>query len=171
MTLNPQIIGKTMPHGFAGSYARQPDMIINTRKAGGTEAILFGAPLMYDANKAVVTADATVTAETFVGVAGREVKSALSYLDQSVGQYAAGEAVCVFMRGSINVHVPDGTPELGGAVYIRTKENETYANSKVGDFSATDDTGNVVKLTNCQWGGSADANGIAELVILTRANA
>ena len=31
--------------------------------------------------------------------------------------------------------------------------------------------GNSVKLTNCQWGGAADANGVAELVILTRANA
>ena len=35
MGLNPQTIGKVMPHGYAGSYARQPDMIINTRPAGG----------------------------------------------------------------------------------------------------------------------------------------
>lgn len=28
-----------MPHGFAGSYARQPDMIINTRPAGGADPI------------------------------------------------------------------------------------------------------------------------------------
>lgn len=33
MGLNPQTIGKTMPNGFAGSYARQPDMIVNTRPA------------------------------------------------------------------------------------------------------------------------------------------
>ena len=39
MGLNPQIIGKEMPHGFAGCYARQPDMIVETRPAGGeTEA-------------------------------------------------------------------------------------------------------------------------------------
>ena len=30
MGLNPQNIGKTMNHGYAGSYARQPDMIANT---------------------------------------------------------------------------------------------------------------------------------------------
>ena len=29
--LNPQIIGAEMEHGFAGSYARQPDMIVVTR--------------------------------------------------------------------------------------------------------------------------------------------
>ena len=32
--LNPQTIGQTMPHGYAGSYARQPDMIVNTRRGG-----------------------------------------------------------------------------------------------------------------------------------------
>lgn len=46
MALNPQVIGKEMPHGFAGSYARQPDMIVNTRPAG--EEIPFGAALTYD---------------------------------------------------------------------------------------------------------------------------
>lgn len=35
MALSTQVIGKVMPHGFAGSYARQPDMIVNTRPAGG----------------------------------------------------------------------------------------------------------------------------------------
>lgn len=52
MALNPQVIGKEMPHGFAGSYARQPDMIVNTRPAG--EEIPFGAALTYDKSKAVV---------------------------------------------------------------------------------------------------------------------
>jgi len=171
MALNPQVIGKDMPHGFAGSYARQPDMIVNTRPAGGTASIPFGAPLVYDPNKAVVQADANATAAAFVGVAGCEIKSSLNYLDQSQGAYAPGEAVSVFMRGSVNVKVYDGTPALGGTVYIRTKESETYTNSPVGGFSATNDTGNVVALTNCQWGGPADSNGIAELVILTRINA
>ena len=29
--LNPQVIGTEMPHGFAGSYARQPEMCIRDR--------------------------------------------------------------------------------------------------------------------------------------------
>lgn len=170
--LNPQIIGKEMPHGFAGCYARQPDMIVETRPAGGEAAIPFGAPLMYDATKpAVVAAGATFAAANFVGVAGCEIKSALTYLDQQAGQYAPGDAVSVFQRGSINVKCYDGTPALGGTVYVRTGTSETYTTGVVGGFSANNESGKTVALTNCQWGGPADANGIAELVILTRANA
>lgn len=170
--LNPQIIGKDMPHGFAGCYARQPDMIVETRPAGGTAPIPFGAPLVYDAEKpAVVAAGATFTAAAFAGVAGFEIKSALTYLDQQAGQYAAGEAVSVFQRGSINVKCYDGTPALGGTVYVRTAESGTYTTGVVGGFSANNESGSTVALSNCQWGGPADANGIAELVILTKLNA
>lgn len=35
MGLYPQTIGMAMPHGCAGSYARQPDSIVHTRPAGG----------------------------------------------------------------------------------------------------------------------------------------
>ena len=170
MGLNPQVIGKEMPHGFAGCYARQPDMIVETRPAGGEAAIPFGAPLVYD-DGAVVQAGASFTATTFVGVAGCEIKSALTYLDQQAGQYAPGEPVSVFQRGSINVKCYDGTPALGGAVYVRTKTSGTYTTGVVGGFSATNESGSTVALTNCQWGGPADANGVAELVILTKQNA
>lgn len=56
-------------------------------------------------------------------------------------------------------------------MYVRTKPNGSYSSAVVGGFEAEDDSGNVVQLTNCQWGGAPDANGIAELVILTRLNA
>ena len=172
MELNPQVIGKEMPHGFAGCYARQPDMIVETRPAGGETPIPFGTPLVYDTTKpAVVAAGASFTAAAFAGVAGCEIKSALTYLDQQAGQYAPGEPVSVFQRGSINVKCYDGTPALGGTVYIRTKTSSTYTTGVVGGFSATNESGSTVALTNCQWGGSADANGIAELVILTKQNA
>ena len=172
MGLNPQVIGKEMPHGFAGCYARQPDMIVETRPAGGETPIPFGTPLVYDTTKpAVVAAGASFTAAAFAGVAGCEIKSALTYLDQQAGQYAPGEPVSVFQRGSINVKCYDGTPALGGTVYIRTKTSSTYTTGVVGGFSATNESGSTVALTNCQWGGSADANGIAELVILTKLNA
>ena len=171
MGLNPQIIGKEMPHGFAGSYARQPDMIVETRPAGGEAAIPFGVPLVYDDTKpAVVAAGAGFTAAAFAGVAGAEIKTALTYLTQQEGQYAPGEPVSVFQRGSINVKAY-GTPALGGTVYIRTAVSGTYTTEPVGAFTATNESGSTVALTNCQWGGAADANGIAELVILTKLNA
>lgn len=170
--LNPQLIGKDMPHGFSGCYARQPDMIVETRPAGGSTPIPFGTPLVYDTTKpAVVAAGASFTAAAFAGVAGCEIKSALTYLDQQAGQYAPGEPVSVFQRGSINVKAY-GTPALGGTVYVRTVVSDgAYTSEPVGAFTATNESGKTVALTNCQWGGAADANGVAELVILTKLNA
>lgn len=173
MGLNPQNIGISMPHGYAGSYARQPDMIVNTHPAGGTEQIVFGAAVEYDSKGDVVPMGAGSTAVKFVGVAVREVKSALNYLDQSVGSYAPGEAVPVFMRGAVNVKCNNGTPALGGKVYVRVVANTGLPTAPVGGFEAVADAtaANTVELTNCQWAGPADANGIAELRILTMNNA
>lgn len=168
MRLNPQVFGKEMPHGFAGSYARQPDMIVNTRPAGG--AISFGLALTYDDDKNVVVFG-NATTNTFLGVAGKEIKSALTYLDQSVGAYAQGEPVSVFMRGSINVKCQRSTPSLGGAVYVRTAVNDSYPDCVVGGFEAEADSGKTQMLGDVQWGGPADANGIAEIVLLKRAQA
>ena len=133
MGLNPKVIGKEMPHGFAGCYARQPDMIVNTRPAGGGAPIPFGTPLKYDGAE-VVPMGAAATAAQFVGVAGAEIKSALTYLDQSQGQYAPGEPVSVFQRGAINVKCQRGTPALGGAVYVRITANGSFSTAAVGGF-------------------------------------
>lgn len=168
--LNPQVIGTTMTAGYAGSYSRQPDMIVETRPAGGSANIPFGAPLVYSTGT-VVQMGASATAAQFVGVAGREIKSSLSYLDQTPGEYTPGDAVSVFERGSIQVYCQRGTPALGGAVYVRITANGSYENAVVGGFEAEADSTNSVALTNCQWGGAPDANGITELVILTRNNA
>lgn len=168
--LNPQVIGTAMTAGFAGSYSRQPDMIVNTRPAGGSAPIPFGAPLVYSAG-AVVQMGASATAAQFVGVAGREIKSSLTYLEQSPGQYNPGDPVSVFQRGSIQVYCQRGTPALGGTVYVRITANGSYESAIVGGFEAEADSSNTVALENCQWGGAPDANGIAELVILTRNNA
>lgn len=173
MGLHPQNIGAAMPHGFAGSYARQPDMIVSTHPAGAGEQIPFGAPLKYDGVGAAAVMGAGSTAAQFVGVAAREVKSALNYLEQDAGAYAPGEAVPVFMRGAVNVKCQNGVPKLGGAVYVRVAENAALPNAAVGGFEAAADAtaANTVKLDNCQWAGSADANGVAELRILTMNNA
>lgn len=173
MGMNPQTIGKAMSHGFAGSYARQPDMIVNTRMAGGTEKISFGTPLQYDNTGAVVPMGAGSTAAQFVGIAARELKSSLEYLKQDIGQYAPAEAVPVFQRGCINVRCQNGTPKLGGAVYVRVAADEDIPTAEIGGFEAVaaSTAADSVKLANCQWAGSADPNGVAELRILTMQNA
>ena len=167
MSLNPQIIGKTMPHGYAGVYARQPDMIVNTRPAG--ENIQFGQALVYNAQGQVALPAAGAKAADFVGVAAAEVKSVMNYLTQSEGGYTADEPVSVFQRGAINVKCQNGTAALGGAVYLRLVANDTLPNAVIGGFEAAADStaGNSILLPNCEWAGPADANGIAEMRIKT----
>lgn len=166
--MSGKVIGKELNNGFAGSYARQPDMIINTRPNAGTAAIPFGAAL-FSSGEGVVAANSTATAEKFVGIASREAKTQLSYLEQNgAGEYAAKSPVSVFQRGRINVINSDRKAALYGAVYLRTTAE---GNKNVGDFEAEEDSGKTIKLTNCQWGGKADSNGVAELVILTASNA
>ena len=159
-----QIIGKTLQHGFAGSYSRQPDTIIDTHPAAG--AIAFGAGVVYGTGGAVRTAATGDTAAAFVGVAVREVKSALNYLDQNKGSYAQYDAVPVIKRGCVNVLCTNGTPALDGDVYLRITANASKPNSPVGGFEAAADSTNSIKLTNVKWKGAADVNGVAEIRIL-----
>jgi len=60
---------------------------------------------------------------------------------------------------------------VGGTVYVRTKANAAKPKAAVGGFEAAADGENSVALTNAQWKGTADANGVAELRILTIINA
>lgn len=162
MPLNPQTIGLNMSHGFAGSYARQPDMITNTAPLGGTVAIVFGTPLVRGENGAVVPMGAGNTGNQFIGVAGREVKSPAEFYSQNVGQYAPGEPVSVFQRGCINVKCQKGAPAVDGAVYVRVTASEGHP---AGGFEAEADGASTVVLPNAQWNGPADNHGVAELRI------
>ena len=168
MSLYTQTIGKEFPHGFAGSYAYQPDMIVKTRPCGGSDPIPFGAPLKYVGGK-VAPMGAGDTGSAFVGFASREVKSSVNYLDQGVGAYAPGEAVSVFMRGAVNVKVQKGTPALGGKVYVRVTANAAAPTAVVGGIEAEADAtaANTVELPGCVFEGPADANGIACVRVLT----
>ncbi len=170
-----QVIGTSMPHGYAGSYSRQPDMVVDTAPLAGNEKIKFGAPVVMGANGAAAPWDAFSTAEKFWGVAVREVKSAMDFLNQNEGEYRTGEAVPVLKRGCVNVICQSGTPVPGGTVYVRTAANSAKPKLAIGGFEAAEDksdtTTYTVALTNAQWKGTADANGVAELRILTMINA
>ena len=166
MALYTQNIGKTMPHGMAGNYARQPDMIVNTLPAGGSAAIPFGTPLKYSSGKVVPMGSGDAGSD-FIGIASSEVNSALEYLSQAQGKYAPGDAVSVFQRGAINVKCQRGTPAYGGAVYVRVTANDSYPTAVVGGFEASADSDKTVQIPNCRFEGAADANGIVEMRILT----
>lgn len=162
MALTPQTIGLNMSHGFSGSYARQPDMIVNTAPLGGTEIIPFGTPLVRGENGVVLPMGTGNTGNQFIGVAGREVKSPAGFFDQNVGQYAPEEPVSVFQRGCINVKCQKGSPSIDGTVYVRVTASGNYV---VGGFEAEADGANTVALSNAQWNGPADNNGVAEMRI------
>ena len=162
MALTPQTIGLNMSHGFSGSYARQPDMIVNTAPLGGTEIIPFGTPLVRGENGAVLPMGTGNTGNQFIGVAGREIKSPAEFFSQSVGQYAPEEAVSVFQRGCINVKCQKGSPTIDGTVYVRVAASGSYV---VGGFEAEADGTNTVALSNAQWNGPSDNNGVAGLRI------
>ena len=162
-----QTIGKTMPHGYAGSYSRQPDTIIDTHPMTGSTAIPFGQAVVPSATSGAVTAvGASTVAADFVGVAVAQVKSATDYANQNVGTYVAGDAVSVIKRGCVNVKCQRGTAAYDGDVYLRVAANASYPTAVVGGFEASADSTNTVKLTNAKWKGTADANGIAEIRIL-----
>lgn len=164
-----QVIGKSMFHGYAGSYSRQPDTIIDSHPAAGP--IAFGQGVVYGENGSVAVPDEYATAVQFVGVACREVKSATSYLDQNVGSYVQFDAVPVIKRGCVNVICQSGTPALDRTVYLRVKANASKPNAVVGGFEAAADSTNTVALTNVKWKGPADANGVAEIRIMTTIHA
>lgn len=162
MALTPQTIGLNMSHGFSGSYARQPDMIVNTAPLGGTGSIPFGTPLVRGENGVVLPMGTGNTGNQFIGVAGREVKSPAEFFNQNAGQYAPEEPVSVFQRGCINVKCQKGSPSIDGTVYIRVTASGNYV---VGGFEAEADGANTVALPNAQWNGPADNHGVAELRI------
>lgn len=161
-----QVIDNGMNHGFAGSFSRQPDMVIDTHPLGGSDSVLFGTPLVYNDGKVVPFA-ASNTAADFVGIASRQIKSATNYLNQNEGAYHPLEATSVFKHGCINVLCNVGTPALGGKVFIRTVANASIPTGKVGGFEATADGANTIELVNCEWRGSKDTNGVAEIRIKT----
>lgn len=169
--MSGKTIGLDMNNGFAGSYARQPDMIINTHaNKEASASIPFGHALMV-ASGGVKLPTASITSADFAGVAARQVQSQLVYNAQNgAGEFLPNAPVACFQRGRINVECKVGSPALNGNVYIAIS---TANSNVVGDFTATEGTLNTdtIKLTNCKWGGAKDANNIVELVILQADNA
>lgn len=166
-----QNIGKTMPHGFAGSYSRQPDTIIDTHPLSGNAALTFGLGVVAGAAGAVAPVSGSTAAADFLGIALRETKSATSYINQGEGAYVPGDAVPVLLRGCANVICQHGTPAYDGKVYLRIAANASYPNAVIGGFEAAADGDNTVELTNVLWKGGADANGVAEVRILSALHA
>lgn len=171
--MSGKAIGISMNYGFPGTYARTPDDIVTSRQLKeGSKEVPYGMVLMANADNTYSAVDETFTAEKFGGIALRVVKQAITYGEQNETTYHEKDLVSALNRGGVVVKCNNGTPTAGGAVYVRIKANASVPLGVVGGLEASEDGGNTVKLTNVQWtNGYVDANGVAEITILTRLNA
>lgn len=162
-------IGIQFNYGYPGTIARLGDEISRTHPLkSGTADIYFGDPVVINTDGTVQKFDTSGTAATFAGVAMRRVKGATQYLSQNRAFYTGQEPVDVLERGGVTVNVNVGTPTIGGAVYIRIATNAGIPAGEIGGFEAAADGANTIQLTNAKWATLKDANGVAELTILTR---
>ncbi len=168
------VVGKTLNNGYPGNISRSADAIITNRPVRSTDtaSIPFGAPVVLNGNNTYSLFGASNVAADFAGVAIREVQQATTYFPATGGSYAPGQPCDVAERGSLTVNCTEGTPASGGAVYIVTVAG-TGAVSAVGDFIAiatpAGTSSAAVEVTNAQWKSvGVDANGVAELTILSR---
>lgn len=165
------VVGTAMNCGFPGTYARNADCIISSRKVK-TAVIGFGKGVILNTDNTVDVFGAGCAMASFLGVAVREIKSFTTfYPSPTQSEYAIGDICDVIERGSVTVKCCVGTPTAGGAVYLRITANVGIAGSEVGgfEFRADDDSGKCILITNAKWTtGYMDANNICELTLLTR---
>ena len=153
------VIGKTMNFGWAGKVARDADVIIDSRIVNlNSDAIKFGAPVFLNADNTVRAMAATDTDATMLaGVAVSGVRQSINYVSQEA-EYLPGTQCDILTRGVVMVALPAAyttTPAAGAAVYLG-------ANGFTPDADGNFDTG--YKFTT----GLVDANGMAEVTILTK---
>ena len=163
-------IGKSLNFGYPGNISRSADAIISNRivRPTDTENINFGDPVVLNPDNTVSAFGATGTAETFLGIAVREVKQATDYF-ATQGSYKPGQPCDVAERGTLTVTCNVGTPTAGGPVYVRIAANAAIPNGVVGGFEAAADGANTVQITNAKWKtGKLDANKVAEVTLLSR---
>ena len=164
-------IGKELNLGYAGSIARSVDAIITNRvvKPSDSEGIGFGDPVVLNNDNTYSKMGAGDTADSFAGIALREVKQATVFATNVKGEYKPGEPCDVAERGTVTVVCNVGTPKAGGAVYVRVAANASKPNGVVGGYEAEADSTNTVLIPNAKWKtGKMDANRVAEVTLLTR---
>lgn len=166
--MSGKVIGKTLDFGYRGTVARTPDVIIQSFTNVGTDSILFGEPVVYDAtNGGVRKIKSTDTDNTgIIGIAVRRMGQ--PYADNAQGwYYAAGDVVDVLVRGTICVELKDATSIAArGALYIA---NGAAGSLTPGDLYAATGTGHAITVPNTYFAtGKVDGNKIAEVTILER---
>ena len=161
-------IGIKMNNGYAGTYSRTADCIIQNRIA--KTAIGFGQAVILNNDNTYSLVGTGTTAAQIAGIAVREVVQANVFNPQSNPDYQINDPCDVLVRGNCVVKCQRGTPTVGSAVYVRITANATYEDAVVGGFEAEADGANSIQVTNIEWTtGVMDSNNIAEVTVKTRA--
>lgn len=166
------VVGKSLNLGYPGNISRNADAIIMNRIVKSDSAnINFGDPVILNSDNTYSKFGATGTAESFAGIAVREVKQSTDYFNSAQGFYAPGQPCDAASRGTLTVTCNVGTPTAGGAVYVRITANGAIPNGVVGGFEAAADGANTILLTGAKWTtGKMDANRVAEVTLTQRIN-
>jgi len=158
-------IGKALQGSFPGSITRSGDQLVQARTIA--EIIKFGAPVKFDAtNNQWLNIDESDAGTVVMGVAVRAVKQALAFADQDTNEYPANSDADVITRGFVAVTVANGSPALGGQVYVMNKANGSGL--EVGDFVTSLFVGPQVETAICTTGAPTDPGTIT--VTVTAAN-
>ena len=160
--LRPRTIGRDMSHGFSGSYARQPDMIVTTATLGGAEDIPFrDAPGTGQKGEVIPMGGWKHWKPVHRRGRPGRVKSASEF----TARMRAVRPGRTSLRIPARVHqrkVPEGR---SGGGWNSLCPGNCQRRLSAGRLRGGGGRENTVALVNAQWGGPADGNGVAELRI------
>lgn len=165
------VIGKSLNLGYPGNVSRNDPKTTVMNRPVGTGPILFGVPVKLNAANTYDALAGADKATDFAGVALRNVKQQTVYASNASGQYEKSEAADVLTVGYVTVSVhPAAALTAGGPVYAVFDNTGAFLYFDVAAATAPNTS---IQITNAQWsqGGAPDANGIAELALLTPAKA
>ena len=159
-------IGKTLDFGYRGTVSRTPDTVIQAYQNVGSDNILFGEPVVYDATYGGVRKSGTSDTDStgIIGIAVRRLGDPCA--DSAMGwYYKQGDTVDVLVRGSVVVETRAQTSIAArGPVYVANGNNSTAA----GDIYCASGSG-LVQVPNAIFTtGKYDANKCAEVTITER---
>lgn len=172
--------------GFLGNVSRLGERVIAARQVLSTtpNAIKFGDPVIivpdstggtYQNVADLIAGAGSFTAAKFAGIAVRNVRTQLVYQTLTtvatpfVGQYNPGEIAEVLERGSTTIKINNGTPVSQAPVFVRIALNGGIPAGVVGGLEAVADGANTIQLTGVVFRtGVLDANGVAEVTLLSR---
>ena len=118
------------------------------------DAIEFGAVIKRDVSGSVPVAKVLASGDTAADVYGIAVRDVQSqgqvnygiFTKSFINSYNPGQGVSIMRKGWIAVPVQNGTPTVGGTVYVRVTASTDNANLPIGGIETSADEGKCVAI-------------------------